>query len=161
MSALEDVLRQSQFAQHSLGNQDPVQPAASVPPEAEEATGAATSPTVPRQSLKRKRTIDVAIEESALYTPFSDATSTRENEARAFIRTELSRNDSLSTSQRDVLRSALALVETLSHGADLAGNDYTRWDQGVVPTIELSQADIIHVLIRGKTGRQCGFVILC
>ncbi|GIJ87077.1 hypothetical protein Asppvi_005979 [Aspergillus pseudoviridinutans] len=154
LSALEEVLWHSKFAQQSPSNQDPVQPAASVPPEAEEVTDVVTSPTVPRQSLKRKRTLEVAIEDSAYCTPLSDATSTRENEARAFIRTELYRNHRLSTSQRGVLRSALTLVETLSHGADLAGNDFTRWDQGDAPTAELSQADITHILMRDGNEQQ-------
>ncbi|KAF2114507.1 putative Zn(II)2Cys6 transcription factor-like protein [Lophiotrema nucula] len=104
----------------------------------------------PRESLKRKRSMDVSNEERPVPTPSSDTSQQHPvNEARSLIQKELSYNGRLSDNQRTVLETAIAFVDQISHTQSNAGRGKTLDDRVFVST-ELTNDEIVHVIISAQ-----------
>lgn len=83
-------------------------------------------------------------------TPDVDTAQQPRNEARHLISKELSTNDLLSNHQRSVLETALNFVDRLSHAPVPLITDRSTFDKSMYEAKELSQGEILHVILGSK-----------
>ncbi|KAH8722501.1 putative Zn(II)2Cys6 transcription factor-like protein [Phaeosphaeriaceae sp. PMI808] len=113
-------------------------------------SNASTSPDVVATSerpLKRKRTESLINTATSTATSDADVTQQPVTEARTLISKELSTNSLLSGNQRSTLETAISFVDHLSHAPAPAITDRSTFDKSMYGSTELSQGEILHVIL--------------
>ncbi len=101
--------------------------------------------------LKRKRTISAVNAVAPAATPEVDTAQQPTNEARSLIQMELSTNSRFSMHQRSVLETAISFVDHLSNAPVTTIKDRSTFDKSMYAPTELTQGEILHVILGTET----------
>jgi hypothetical protein len=101
--------------------------------------------------LKRKRASSAVNTTAPAATPEVDTAQQPTNEARDLIQKELSTNSRFSVHQRSVLESAISFVDHLSNAPVPTIKDRSTFDKSMYVPTELTQGEIIHVILGTET----------